>query len=152
MEPMVKTSPLLGGISDWQVIWIYPALVLFEQSNCIYWIICCYIRSLTNTWFMLSKGQKQAQTWTSQSTPWKTMRTTLVFVFCRIFSSCFVLFDIAENKHNIRTLSEDMKFIHLHPLRDRLEKLAKGSIFYLFLKLLQINFTVAAYFLILSIY
>jgi len=28
---------------------IYPALVLFEQKNCIDWInLFCYIRSLTN--------------------------------------------------------------------------------------------------------
>jgi hypothetical protein len=26
---------------------IYPALVLFEQSNCIDWISFCYILSLT---------------------------------------------------------------------------------------------------------
>ena len=29
----------------------YPALVLFEQSNCIDWINICYIRSLTKISF-----------------------------------------------------------------------------------------------------
>ena len=40
---------------------IYPALFIFEQSNCIDLIIFCYIWSLTKiyfsgTWFMLSDG------------------------------------------------------------------------------------------------
>jgi hypothetical protein len=33
--------------------------------------------------------------------------------------------------------------INLHPLRNRPEKLAKGSFIYLFLKLVQINFIIA---------
>jgi hypothetical protein len=31
--------------------YIYPALVLFQQSDCIDWINYCYIRSLTKIWF-----------------------------------------------------------------------------------------------------
>jgi hypothetical protein len=30
-----------------QIINIYLALVLFDQSNCIEWIIVCYMQSLT---------------------------------------------------------------------------------------------------------
>jgi hypothetical protein len=46
---------------------------------------------------------------------------------------------ILQDKHNIRTLSLNIK-INLHSLRNRLQKLAKYSFFYLFLKLLQINY------------
>ena len=46
---------------------------------------------------------------------------------------------ILQDKHNIRTLSLNIK-INLHSLRNRLQKLAKYSFFYLFLKLVQINY------------
>jgi len=46
---------------------------------------------------------------------------------------------ILQDKHNIRTLSLNIK-INLHSLRNRLEKLAKYLFFYLFLKLVQINY------------
>ena len=44
----------------------YPALVPFEQSNCIYWMNFCYIQSLTKIYFfwyifMLSGSTKQQQ-------------------------------------------------------------------------------------------
>ena len=42
-------------------------------------------------------------------------------------------------KSNLRTVSLDIK-INLYSLRNRLEKFAKGSLFYLFLKLVQINY------------
>jgi hypothetical protein len=44
-----------------------------------------------------------------------------------------------QDKHNMRTFSFNIKLI-LHSLRDMLEKLASGSLFYLFLKLVQINY------------
>jgi len=46
---------------------------------------------------------------------------------------------ILQDKHNIRTLLLNIK-INLHSLRNRLEKLAKYLFFYLFLKLVQINY------------
>ena len=44
-------------------VFVYPALVLFEQSNCIDWINfnICQRCSLSGTWFMLSDGKKREQ-------------------------------------------------------------------------------------------
>jgi len=52
------------------------------------------------------------------------------------FGSYFGLFDIFR----INTIFSVKNKIYLHLLRNRLWKLAKGSLFYLFLKLVQINY------------
>ena len=51
-------------------------------------------------------------------------------------------FLIVQDDQNIRKLSLKIK-INLHALRNRLEKLTNDSLFYLFLKLVQINFIFA---------
>ena len=67
-------------------------------------------------------------------TPLKTIRTTLVSVIFRQFGRCFGLFDTAGSTKLI-----NLKKDNLHSLLNRIEKLAKDSPFYLFLKLVQIN-------------
>jgi len=75
---------------------------------------------------------------TSQMTPMKTIRTTLVSAIYRQIGSCFGLFDIAAQTQYTYIV---VKYkIYLHSLGEMLEKLARGSIFYLFLKLVQINY------------
>ena len=54
------------------------------------------------------------------------------------FGSCFELFDIAEPIQY--TYSIGKYVIYLHLLRNRTEKVTKGSLVYLFLNLLQINY------------
>jgi hypothetical protein len=44
---------------------------------------------------------------------------------------------VEPDKYNVRVLSDNK--INLHSLQNRPEKLVKGSIFYQFLKLVQIN-------------
>ena len=74
-------------------------------------------------------------------TPMKTIRTMLASVIFRQFGSCFELFDIAGYTQYTYNMYIVIKYqINLHSLRNRLDKLAKGSLFYLFLKLVQINF------------
>jgi hypothetical protein len=58
--------------------------------------------------------------------------------FCLNLTS-FPTFLTLQDKHNIRTLVVKYK-INLYSLRNRPEKLVVGSLFCLFLKLVQINF------------
>ena len=71
-------------------------------------------------------------------TPFKTIRKTLVSAIFRQFGSCFGLFDTVEWTHYAYIFVKYES--NLHSLRNRLEKLNKGSLFYLYLKLVQINF------------
>jgi hypothetical protein len=69
-----------------------------------------------------------------------TLFIVLYFLFLDIvFLAVALDFFMLHYKSNLRTVSLDIK-INLYSLRNRLEKLAKGSLFYLFLKLVQINF------------
>ena len=73
-------------------------------------------------------------------TPLKTIRTTLVSVIFRQFGSYFFGLLILQDKHNIGTRYIVVEYeINLHSLRNRLENLAKGLLFYLFVKLVLIN-------------
>jgi len=81
----------------------------------------------------------------------KTIRTTLVSAFTQTirqsgFFLFFVVVDILmlQNKHT----KHDMYF---HSLQNRTEKFTRGWLFFLFLKLLQINFIFADNVCILSI-
>jgi hypothetical protein len=65
----------------------------------------------------------------------KTIRTTIVSAIYRQIGSCFGLFDIAGQTQY--TYNVDKYNINFHSLGDMLEKLGRGSIFYLFLKLSQ---------------
>ena len=61
------------------------------------------------------------------------IRTMLVSALFRQFGSCFGLLTL-QDKHNICTMSEDINLICT-----RCETGQKSSLFYLFLKLVQIN-------------
>ena len=75
---------------------------------------------------------------TSEMTPMETIRTTLVSAIYRQIGSCFGLFDIAGQTQYTYIV---VKYkINLHSLGKMLQKLARGSIFYLFLKLVHINY------------
>ena len=67
----------------------------------------------------------------------KTIRMTLVLVIFRQ-GSCFGLFAIAGWTQYIQIFVEYN--LNLHSLQNRLEKLTKGLLFYLFLKLVQMIF------------
>ena len=73
---------------------------------------------------------------TSLMTPMETIRRRLLQLFTDELAVDFLML---QDKHNMRTFLFNIKLI-LHSLRDMLEKLASGSIFYLFLKLVQINY------------
>jgi hypothetical protein len=93
-------------------------------------------------WYLVhverQKEMVTVYTLTSQMTPMKTIRTTLVSAIYRQIGSCFGLFDIAGQTQYTYIV---VKYkINLHLLREMLEKLTRGSIFYLFLKLVQINY------------
>ena len=71
-------------------ILFYPALILFEQSNCIDWINVCYVRSLTKiqfSWYLIHvkqwKEKVTVQVWMSQRTPLKTIRVKVVSALFR---------------------------------------------------------------------
>jgi hypothetical protein len=66
----------------------------------------------------------------------KTIRRLLLQLLTDELAMDFLML---QDKHNMRTFLFNIKLI-LHSLRDMLEKLASGSIFYLFLKLVQINY------------
>jgi hypothetical protein len=68
-----------------------------------------------------------------------TFRPTLVSAIFRQLAVVFDVF-ILQDKHNIRTLSLNIEF-NLHLLRNSIEKFAKCSLIYLFLKLVQINYS-----------
>jgi hypothetical protein len=73
---------------------------------------------------------------TSQMTPMKTIRRRLLQLFTDKLAVNFLML---QDKHNMRTFS----LINLHSLRHMLEKLAKGLLFYQFLKLIQINYIIS---------
>jgi hypothetical protein len=76
---------------------------------------------------------------------WKRWERRL-FKQLTVVLGCFAL----QDKHNIRTYGKYK--MHLHSLRNRTEKLAKGSPFYLFIYLVQINYIFSNNLCILSIY
>ena len=89
-------------------VFVYPALVLFEQSNCIDWInFNIWQRcSLSGTWFMLSDGKKREQYKRGFHERYhrKTIRTTLAsapfFFFNNLTVALFFVFTL-QNIYNI---------------------------------------------------
>jgi hypothetical protein len=80
----------------------------------------------------------------------KTIRTTLVSALFRQFGSCVGLFDIAVQTQY--TYIAVKYKIDLHSLRNKLEKITKGSLFYLFIKFVRISYICSDYVRILYIY
>ena len=87
-------------------------------------------------WYLILVEQQKetitVQVLTSRMTPLKTIRKTLVSAIFRQFVSCFLDFLTWQEKHNICTLSLDIKLICTH---------CETGEKYLFLKLVQINLT-----------
>ena len=117
----------------------YPAPILFEQSNWqLHWLDKFLLYTITNkiwisgTQFMLSDSKERVTVseLTSRRTSFKKQLDRHLFLlFFRQFGSCFGLFDIVGlTKYEI----------HFHSQQNRVEKLAKDTLFYLFLKLVQI--------------
>jgi hypothetical protein len=103
--------------TDCHNITFYPALVLFEQANCIDWINVCYTWSLTKysfsgTWFLLSNRKKRQpyKRWRHIWCIWKRLERRLFQLFS---DNLAVVLDflILQDKQNIRTLSLNIKLI-----------------------------------------
>ena len=123
---------------------IYPALVLFQKSNCIDLILFVIYGywprySFSGSWFMYSNGKKRKQYKHGRLLGHHKaiIRTTLMFALFRQF-----VFFLHCRINNIKCIctrwGTDNKF-------------DKGSLFYLFLNLVQINFTFSDNVRILSI-
>ena len=101
---------------------IYSVLVLFELSNCIDWINVCYIvysQSVTDQdivflvpdpcWATVRIGNSRNAEVT-EDTNKKLLKQHLFLLFLdnlTVVFSCLTL----QDKHNIRTLSENIKYI-----------------------------------------
>ena len=88
--------------------YFYPALVLFERSNCIDCINCWYIRSLTKIYFSGTIPVRQQKDSISDDT---FENDDACFSY---FQRIWQLFLLQQDKHNIqhvRTLSLNIKLI-----------------------------------------